>query len=177
LVSVIGGGFQKMQEETAMTIATQLYEKAFHSTRDPRSEVYKAGVLDTLNFKESGSKLPHPYPLGTVEADAWFAGNQEGHSLWRDYQEQQGGNTLENRFRESQHYCNHETGSEDLLSERISQLKSLLTIITGEGFETFSAYNNDIQHNVLWLADSMIDDIHWHFNHPDEHLKETENGK
>jgi hypothetical protein len=64
--------------------AKQLYDKAFHSTRDPRSEAYKAGVLDTLTFKESGQELNHPYDPGTAEADAWFAGNQEAHSLWRD---------------------------------------------------------------------------------------------
>ena len=67
-----------------MTIATQLYEKAFHKTRDPRSEAYKAGVLDTLNFKESGSELKHPFAPGTAESDAWFAGNQEGYNIWRD---------------------------------------------------------------------------------------------
>jgi len=78
----IGGGFKTLSEETAMTIATQLYEKAFHSTRDARSEAYKAGVLDTLNFKESGTELKHPFQPGTAESDAWFAGNQEGHNLW-----------------------------------------------------------------------------------------------
>jgi len=50
-----------------MTIATQLYEKEFHSTRDARSEAYRAGVLDTLNFKESGTELNHPYQPGTAD--------------------------------------------------------------------------------------------------------------
>jgi hypothetical protein len=65
-----------------MTIATQLYKKAFHSTRDPRSEAYKTGVMDTLNFKESVSELKHPFEPGTAESDAWIAGNQEGHNIW-----------------------------------------------------------------------------------------------
>jgi hypothetical protein len=47
-----------------MTIANQLYEKAFHSTREPRSDSYRAGVLDTLNFKESGTELNHPFEPG-----------------------------------------------------------------------------------------------------------------
>jgi hypothetical protein len=58
-----------------MNIANQLFNKAFHSTRDPRSEAYRAGVMATLNFKESGSKLKHPYELGSAKSDAWFAGN------------------------------------------------------------------------------------------------------
>ena len=74
-----------------MTIAKQLYDRAFHPTREPRSKSYQAGVLDTLNFKESGTELNHPFEPGTAEADAWFAGNTEGHSLWCEYQEQQGG--------------------------------------------------------------------------------------
>jgi hypothetical protein len=79
----IGGGFKTLSEETAMTIANQLFNKAFHSTRDPRSEAYKAGVLDTLKFKESGQELKHPFDPGTAESDAWIAGNQEGHNIWR----------------------------------------------------------------------------------------------
>ena len=79
-----------------MTIATQLYDKAFHSTRDARSEAYRAGVLDTLTHKETGgSSLTLPYEPGTAEADAWHSGNHEGHSIWCDYQEQQGGNHYE----------------------------------------------------------------------------------
>lgn len=75
-----------------MTIAKQIYDKAFSSARSPRSEAYKAGVLDTLTFKETGSSLKSPFQPGTAESDAWFAGNSEGHCLWREYQEEQGGN-------------------------------------------------------------------------------------
>jgi hypothetical protein len=156
-----------------MNIATQLFNKAFHSTRDPRSAAYKAGVLDTLTFKESGAELKHPFEPGTAESDAWIAGNQEGHSLWRDSQQESSPS-----FRESRCYVDHQSGSEDILSERISQLKSLLTTLTGEGFDSFIRHNDDIQQNVLWLCYAMVDDIHWHFHHEDEHLKEDErNGK
>jgi hypothetical protein len=71
------------QQIRKMSIANQLFNKAFHSTRDPRSGAYKAGVLDTLNSKESGSELKHPFAPGTAESDAWIAGNQEGHNIWR----------------------------------------------------------------------------------------------
>ncbi len=69
-----------------MTIAKQLFNEAFPSARSPRSEAYRAGVLDTLTFKESGTKLRLPYDPGTAEADAWHAGNSEGHSLWSEHQ-------------------------------------------------------------------------------------------
>ncbi len=78
---------------------------------------------------------------------------------------------MTNRFRESQSYVDYQTSSEDLISERVCQLKSLLTVITGEGFDSFARYNDDIQSNVLWLAKAMADDITWHVEHPDEHLQ------
>ena len=90
LINLIGGGFKTQYEGTIMNIANQLFNKAFHSTRDPRSEAYKAGVLDTLNFKESGSELKHPFEPRTAESDAWFAGNQEVLNLWRDHQANSG---------------------------------------------------------------------------------------
>ena len=73
-----------------MNVATQLFQKAFHSTRDARSEAYKAGVLETFEFKESGSELKHPFEPGTAESDAWFAGNQEAHNIWICHNEQEG---------------------------------------------------------------------------------------
>ena len=50
---------------------------------EPRSAVYRAGVEDVLRLKCIGRPLPRRYRLGSVEADAYFAGNDRGHILWR----------------------------------------------------------------------------------------------
>ena len=46
-----------------------------------------------------------------------------------------------------------------------------------EIFDSYKRYNEDIQQNILWLADALIDDIYWHFTYPNDHLKEANNGK
>ena len=55
--------------------------------RDPRSPEYMAGIRDTLDmlagFTPEGS-LANPYPGGTAQHDAWFAGNREGHRRWAE---------------------------------------------------------------------------------------------
>jgi hypothetical protein len=85
-----------------MNTATTLFQKAFNNPRDPRSEAYKAGVMDTLNFKESGQELKHPFEPGSAESDAWFAGNREGLDLWREHQ----GEVTTNHARINNHYTN-----------------------------------------------------------------------
>lgn len=66
-------------------LVEQLFEQAFPvgGTRDPRSAPYKEGVRAVLAFRIDGTKIPLPYRLGTAEADAHFAGCDEGHMLWR----------------------------------------------------------------------------------------------
>ena len=80
-------------------------------------------------------------------------------------------------LKQHQKYVDHQESSEDIMSERICQLQALLTSITGEGFDSYKRYNEDIQQNILWLADALIDDIYWHFTYPNDHLKEANNGK
>ena len=58
--------------------------------------------MDTFNFKETDQELKHPFEPGTAELDAWFAGNTEGHTLWRDYQ----GEVTTNHVRINDHYAN-----------------------------------------------------------------------
>lgn len=74
-----------------MKIARILFAQAFeqNSTRDPRSDAYKAGVLAALEHRESGDTgdIGNPYMLGTAEADAWFSGLQEGYNRWRHHQD------------------------------------------------------------------------------------------
>lgn len=61
-------------------IVDTLFSDAFDRPRNPRSTEYKAGfrvgaayVLQALT-----TELEAPYPFGTAQADAWFAGAQEG---------------------------------------------------------------------------------------------------
>jgi len=75
------------------------------------------------------------------------------------------------QFREANLYCNHSTSSDDLIAERVSQLLSLLSTMTGEGYDSFARYNEDIKHNVISLCRSMVEDIQHHIDNPDEHLK------
>jgi len=60
-----------------------LFHAAFDAPRDPRSEPYKAGVRAALAFRIDGSRIPHPYLPATAEDDAYYAGQAEGHAIWR----------------------------------------------------------------------------------------------
>lgn len=63
--------------------AQELYEK-FAVARDPRSPEYKQGVLDILKHR-LGETQQTPrtvyYQTGTAQADAYWAGCDEGHRL------------------------------------------------------------------------------------------------
>ncbi len=64
-----------------MSTAQELYESAFQPGRPPRSVFYRAGMLDCLRYLtgESGNGAGRcPYPQGSVEFDAYFAGWDEG---------------------------------------------------------------------------------------------------
>src|SRR5471030_1810857 len=66
-----------------MTTVDQLLEAAFNVPRDPRSPEYKAGARATLDFCVNAVRIPHPYASGTATDDAYHAGIQEGHVIWR----------------------------------------------------------------------------------------------
>ena len=70
-----------------MKTVMEIYDATFHTARDPRSEEYKAGVMAALCFRINGQKIPHPYALGTAQADAFYAGIDEGHHRWRAEQD------------------------------------------------------------------------------------------
>lgn len=57
----------------------------------PRSAEYRAGLLDVLKFKLRGERIHCPHPAGSVQFDAYFAGNRHGFDVYRAHQEQQGG--------------------------------------------------------------------------------------
>lgn len=67
-----------------MATAEELFAAAFDCARDPRSEPYKAGCLAAL--RRMTGQVDHiacPWRMGTVEADAWHAGADEGRLRWR----------------------------------------------------------------------------------------------
>ena len=66
-----------------MKTAQQLFDEAFGSGREPRSDEYKAGALALLRSRICDTPLRHPHPLGTVESDAWLAGLAEGREIFR----------------------------------------------------------------------------------------------
>jgi len=77
---------QVWQMGDEMKTASELFAKAFEGPRDKRSEEYKLGVLEALRFRLGEiSGMRCPYAPGTAQADAYFAGTDEGHRIGRDY--------------------------------------------------------------------------------------------
>ena len=71
-----------------MSKAYEIFEAAFSKPRDPRSDEYRQGVIDILKFRlreTNKSFVSAQYRLGTAQADAYFAGCDEGHRLAREY--------------------------------------------------------------------------------------------
>ena len=71
---------------TDMAKAQELFDKAFFEGRAPRSDEYRKGVMDALRFRFDGAKIACPWPQGTAQADAYYAGVNEGHGIWRNYE-------------------------------------------------------------------------------------------
>jgi len=70
------------------SVAQELFDAAFSKPRDARSAEYKQGVLDILRHRlceqNSDFKVGR-YVAGTAQADAYWAGNDEGRQLAREY--------------------------------------------------------------------------------------------
>lgn len=66
------------------SIAGALFQQAFGVPRDPRSQQYKNGVRAALAFRIEGRRIPKLYEAGTADDDAFHAGVQEGHAIWRN---------------------------------------------------------------------------------------------
>jgi len=75
------------RREPVMSAVEKLMLEAFGRPRDPRSAEYKAGCRALLERKIDGAPLKCPHPLGTAQSDAWFAGTDEGHLVYRKYAE------------------------------------------------------------------------------------------
>lgn len=67
-----------------MTI-DDLVNLAFSRAQSPRSDEYKAGVHAILVYWANQETCTCPYPSGSAQADAFFAGVAEGHDIWRDW--------------------------------------------------------------------------------------------
>jgi len=65
------------------TLVDRLFDAAFNTARDPRSNEYKAGVRAVLNYRYKGGGIRCPHAMGTAQADAFYSGVDEGHRLWR----------------------------------------------------------------------------------------------
>lgn len=61
----------------------QLMQAAFFNGRTPRSAEYKAGTRMALEHRIERTDIVPPYEAGTAAADAFFAGMDEGKSIWR----------------------------------------------------------------------------------------------
>lgn len=59
----------------------ELMKQAFERPRDARSAEYKAGCRALLDFKLNQVAIDRPYEFGTAQADAFFAGMDEGHEI------------------------------------------------------------------------------------------------
>ena len=60
-----------------------LYQTAFYNGRTPRSQEYKAGARMALEHRIERKDFDMPYQVGTAAADAFFAGVEEGKTIWR----------------------------------------------------------------------------------------------
>ena len=61
----------------------QLFQTAFYNGRTPRSAEYKAGARMALEHRIERKDFDMPYQVGTAAADAFFAGIEEGKTIWR----------------------------------------------------------------------------------------------
>lgn len=61
----------------------RLMALAFFPGRAPRSVEYREGCQAALEYRILARHMRAPYPAGCCEADAWFAGTEEGHAIWR----------------------------------------------------------------------------------------------
>jgi hypothetical protein len=45
------------------------------------------------------------------------------------------------------------------LEDKMTHLRALTSLISGEGFGNLQSYNDEIQNNVLWLVSTLADEI------------------
>jgi hypothetical protein len=72
-----------------LSVAEELFAKAFNAARELRSLEYKRGVMAALIHRSAGIKPEKncPCKVGTVEYDAFRAGLEEGYRIWMEHVE------------------------------------------------------------------------------------------
>lgn len=66
-----------------MKPVTQLLLEAFPPERPNRSPEYKLGMEQALRSRLEGVRIDCPYQYGSAALDAWAAGVEEGHLIFR----------------------------------------------------------------------------------------------
>lgn len=77
-----------MTAEKEKLTAQAIFDERFAVPRDPRSQAYKTGMLALLKYRMGEIERADfycPFELGSAEADAWFAGGDEGKHWYRMY--------------------------------------------------------------------------------------------
>lgn len=67
----------------AVSQVDRLMSLTFFPGRAPRSDAYREGCRAALEYRILGRSMGPGYPAGCCEADAWVAGVEEGHAIWR----------------------------------------------------------------------------------------------
>lgn len=67
----------------ALLKVERILDVAFFPGRTERSPEYREGCRAALEFRLVGRRIHAPYAAGCAAADAFFAGVQEGHAVWR----------------------------------------------------------------------------------------------
>lgn len=49
-----------------------------------RSAVYREGMIAVIKRRIEDTPIQVPYAAGSIEFDAFFAGNERGHNEWRN---------------------------------------------------------------------------------------------
>jgi hypothetical protein len=75
--------------DKSLSVAEELFAKAFNAAREPRSLEYKRGVMAALIHGSAGIKPEKncPYKVGTAGFDAFEVGLEEGHRIWMEHVE------------------------------------------------------------------------------------------
>jgi len=77
-------GFRVMNHAEMSHAIIRLMASAFsHTQRDPRSTEYRDGARALLTARLGGTTLQNPYKAATAQADAWWAGVEEGKAIYQ----------------------------------------------------------------------------------------------
>lgn len=83
---VLTGKRQGSSEAARLSAADQIVDGVL-AIGTTRSAEYRRGMLDVLRFRLDGAPIHCPYREGTPQFDAYFAGNDRGHAVWRALQQ------------------------------------------------------------------------------------------